>query len=63
MAFAPLLERQRTRLLLHLVEIQPLDGTDPVEQVRAIERELELAAARTAQALRHRRRESWRPAR
>ena len=32
---------QRTRLLLHLVEIQPLDGTDPVEQVRAIERELE----------------------
>lgn len=32
---------QRTRLLLHLVEIQPLDGSDPVEQVRAIERELE----------------------
>lgn len=31
---------QRTRLLLHLVEIQPLDGTDPVEQVRAIEHEL-----------------------
>ncbi|TKS53589.1 GTPase ObgE [Luteimonas yindakuii] len=32
---------QRTRLLLHLVEIQPLDGGDPVDQVRAIERELE----------------------
>ena len=32
---------QRTRLLLHLVEIQPLDGSDPVDQVRAIERELE----------------------
>ena len=31
---------QRTRLLLHLVEIQPLDGGDPVDQVRAIEREL-----------------------
>ncbi|HUD40627.1 MAG TPA: GTPase ObgE [Dokdonella sp.] len=31
----------RTRLLLHLVDIAPLDGvTDPVEQVRAIEREL-----------------------
>lgn len=32
---------QRTRLLLHLVEIQPLDGGDPADQVRAIERELE----------------------
>src|SRR5690606_27768200 len=32
---------QRTRLLLHVVEIQPLDGSDPVEQVRAIEQELE----------------------
>ncbi len=31
---------QRTRLLLHLVEIEPLDGGDAVEQVRAIEREL-----------------------
>ncbi len=32
---------QRTRLLLHLVEIEPLDGGDAAEQVRAIERELE----------------------
>src|SRR5690554_4213582 len=32
---------QRTRLLLHLVEVEPLDGSDPVEQVRTIERELE----------------------
>jgi GTP-binding protein len=32
---------QRTRLLLHLVEIEPLDGSDAVEQVRTIERELE----------------------
>ncbi len=31
---------QRTRLLLHLVEVEPLDGGDAVEQVRAIEREL-----------------------
>lgn len=30
----------RTRLLLHLVDIAPLDGTDPAEQVRAIEQEL-----------------------
>ena len=31
---------QRTRLLLHLVEIEPLDGGDAADQVRAIEREL-----------------------
>jgi GTP-binding protein len=31
---------QRTGLLLHLVEIAPVDGSDPVEQVRALEREL-----------------------
>ncbi len=31
---------QRTRLLLHLVEIEPLDGGDAAEQVRAIEKEL-----------------------
>lgn len=30
----------RTRLLLHLVDVAPLDGSDPVEQVRAIEQEL-----------------------
>ncbi|MEW5833995.1 MAG: Obg family GTPase CgtA [Pseudomonadota bacterium] len=30
----------RTRLLLHLVDIAPIDGSDPVEQVRAIEQEL-----------------------
>ena len=32
---------QRTRLLLHLVEIEPLDGGDAAQQVRAIERELQ----------------------
>jgi len=30
----------RTSLLLHLVDIAPIDGTDPVAQVRAIEGEL-----------------------
>ncbi|TVQ38883.1 MAG: GTPase ObgE [Wenzhouxiangella sp.] len=32
---------QRTRLLLHLVDIAPLDGADPVTQVQALELELE----------------------
>lgn len=32
---------QRTGLLLHLVEVQPIDGSDPVEQVRTLEHELE----------------------
>ncbi len=31
----------RTSLLLHLVDVAPVDGGDPVEQVRAIARELE----------------------
>jgi GTP-binding protein len=31
----------RTRLLLHLVDAQPWDGSDPVENVQAIARELE----------------------
>ncbi len=31
---------QRNRLLLHLVDVAPLDGSDPAEQVRAIEAEL-----------------------
>jgi len=32
---------QRTRVLLHMVDLLPVDGSDPAEQVRAIERELE----------------------
>lgn len=32
---------QRTRLLLHLVEIAPIDQADPSEQIRKIEAELE----------------------
>jgi len=30
----------RTRLLLHVVDVAPFDGSDPVENVRAIDREL-----------------------
>ncbi len=33
---------QRTRVLVHLVEPSPLDGSDPVENYRKIRRELEL---------------------
>ncbi len=32
---------QRTRLLFHLVDIAPMDGSVPAEQVRKLERELE----------------------
>ncbi|MCO6411635.1 MAG: Obg family GTPase CgtA [Thiogranum sp.] len=35
----------RTGLLLHLVDVAPLDGSDPVEDVRAIVRELEKFSA------------------
>jgi GTP-binding protein len=31
----------RTSLLLHVVDVAPIDGSDPVEQVQAITRELE----------------------
>ena len=31
----------RTSLLLHVVDIKPIDGSDPVEQVRTIEKELQ----------------------
>jgi GTP-binding protein len=31
----------RTRLLLHMLDIQPIDGSDPVENFKAISRELE----------------------
>jgi GTP-binding protein len=31
----------RTRLLLHLVDVMPVDGSDPVENARAIEKELQ----------------------
>ncbi|GAB4114979.1 MAG: GTPase ObgE [Wenzhouxiangellaceae bacterium] len=39
---------QRTRLLLHLVDMQPVDGTEPVASVRAIEHELQAYDAELA---------------
>lgn len=38
----------RCRVLLHLVDICPIDGTDPVENARSIIRELELFSATLA---------------
>ncbi len=38
----------RTRLLLHLVDVAPFDGSDPVEAVRVIVRELEKFSAELA---------------
>ncbi len=32
---------ERTRVLIHLVEPEPMDGTDPIENYRAIRSELE----------------------
>ena len=32
---------ERTRVLIHLVEPEPIDGTDPIENYRAIRSELE----------------------
>ncbi len=36
---------ERTRVLLHLVEVRPLDGSDPVDNYFRIRRELELYSA------------------
>ncbi len=36
---------QRTRILLHLVELEPLDGSDPAAQVRLLAAELERFSA------------------
>jgi len=44
---------QRTRLLLHLVDIAPIDQADPVEQIRILEQELAEFDAELAQ------RERW----
>jgi GTP-binding protein len=33
---------ERTRVLVHVVDIVPLDGSDPVENFRKLEKELEL---------------------
>jgi GTP-binding protein len=39
---------ERTRLLVHVLDIQPLDGSDPVENHFTVEHELELHDARLA---------------
>jgi GTP-binding protein len=40
---------ERTRLLVHLVEPQPVDGSDPIENYRAIREELRLYDASLAE--------------
>jgi GTP-binding protein len=39
---------ERTRLLVHVLDLAPLDGSDPVENHAAVERELELHDSRLA---------------
>jgi GTPase len=39
---------ERTRLLVHVLELQPLDGSDPVANLAAVEHELELHDPRLA---------------
>lgn len=39
---------ERTRLLVHLVECMPLDGSDPLENYRVIRKELELYSPKLA---------------
>jgi len=39
---------ERTRLLVHVLELMPLDGSDPVENHGTVERELELHDSRLA---------------
>ena len=39
---------ERTRLLVHVLDLAPLDGSDPVANLETIERELELHDARLA---------------
>ena len=41
---------ERTRVLVHLVEPMPIDGSDPVENYRAIRRELERVRPRPGRA-------------
>jgi GTP-binding protein len=42
---------ERTRIIVHLVDAIPLDGTDPVENYHAIRRELGLYSSRLAEKL------------
>lgn len=43
---------ERCRVLLHLVDLQPVDGSDPVENIRTIEQELALYSEKLAQKTR-----------
>ncbi len=40
---------ERTRVLVHLIELEPTDGSDPIENYRAIRRELEAYAPMLAE--------------
>ncbi len=40
---------ERTRILVHLVDVAPTDGSDPLENYRAIRRELRLRSAKLAE--------------
>lgn len=40
---------ERTRILLHVVEVQPSDGSDPLENYRAVREELRRHSARLAE--------------
>ena len=40
---------ERCRVLLHLVDLQPIDGSDPVENIKVIEQELALYSEKLAQ--------------
>ncbi len=44
---------ERTRLLVHVLELAPLDGSDPVENHALVERELELHDPRLASPAPH----------
>ncbi|WP_031579766.1 Obg family GTPase CgtA [Ruminobacter sp. RM87] len=43
---------ERCRVLLHLVDLQPVDGSDPVENIKTIEQELALYSEKLAQKTR-----------
>jgi len=40
---------ERTRVLVHLVDIEPIDGSDPIENYRSIRKELESYSAELAE--------------
>ena len=52
---------ERTRLLVHVVDLAPVDGSDPVEHHATVERELAAHAARAGRAAAHPRPQQGRP--